>query len=152
MRFRDFSTEIVLIAVIMIGVGCLNVSINNRWKIPNTDLSVAVERTPPSKVGSPFKRQLIFEENYITKSKFFLTDEQGGYSRLNVYKISDKIYLLRDNWATYEINTEKKTLQKDTVNGAGEYVGAFDENESGNWRYIPVSERKEIPLGEIRQK
>lgn len=152
MRLKDFSTEILLIMIIMVSVACLNVSINNRWKIPNGDLSIKIERTPPSKAGLPFKREMTLDENYQTKTKIKMTDEQGDYSRVNIYKASDKIYFLKDNWQSYELNTEAKTLQKTNQQANGEYVGAFDLNENGGWRYIPADERKEVPLGEIRNK
>lgn len=152
MKLKDFSTEIMLIALIMGSVACLNVSVNNRWKIPNSDLSVAIERMPPTKVGFPYNRELTFDENYQTKSKIKMNDDAGDYSRANIYKISDKIYLIRDFWTTYEINTEAKSLRKIDTQTGGAYVGAFDENASGGWRYIPAEERAEIALGEIRNK
>lgn len=155
MKLENLLSKIVLITLVMVGVACLGVSINNRWKIPNSSLSVSLERVKSPDFKDAYRRTLILEDDYKTKNKIEMMREKGDYSRTNIYRTSDKTYLLKDFWNDYEVNTETKVLNKlDAANRAsgGEYVGAFDENANGGWRYISMTERNEIPLGEIKSK
>lgn len=155
MKSENLLLKIILITLVMIGAACLGVSINNRWKIPNSSLSVLLERVKSPDFKDAYRRTLILEDDYKTKNKIVMMLEKGDYSRTNIYRTSDKTFLLKDFWNDYEVNTETKILKKidatNRVNG-GEYVGAFDENESGGWRYIPAAERGEIALGELKLK
>jgi hypothetical protein len=155
MKAENILIKILLITAVMVGVACLSVSVNNRWKIPNSDLSVLIERSKSQSAKNTYNRTLILEENYSTKNKIPMALENGEYSRANVYRTSDKTYLVKDFWSDYEINTETKILKKlDSVTktDGGEFVGAFDVNENGGWRFIPLAEKNEIPLGEKKLK
>ena len=86
---------------------------------------------------------MILRENYSDKSIFKLALTGDDYSRLNVYQVSERSFLIRDAFETYELNAETKSLRKispPTNPGSGKFIGAFDDNENGNWRFIPASE------------
>lgn len=137
--------------------GCLSFSfsgsINNVWKVPNTNLSITVEKA--SAARNEFTRTVILQDNYINKNKIALAKGMNAYSRVNIYQIGENEYVLRDVFEAYLLNTQAKTLTKANSSILSltfedtrypKFIGAFDDNESGNWRYIPASERKEIPL------
>ncbi len=136
--------------------GCLSFSfsgsINNVWKVPNTNLSITVEKA--SAARNEFTRTVILQDNYINKNKIALAKGMNAYSRVNIYQIGENEYILKDVFETYSLNTQTKALTKTDPNilsmtfrdNYPRFIGAFDDNESGNWRYIPASERKEIPL------
>ena len=136
--------------------GCLSFSfsgsINNVWKVPNTNLSITVEKA--SAARNEFTRTVILQDNYINKNKIALAKGMNAYSRVNIYQIGENEYILKDVFETYSLNTQTKALTKTDPNilsmtfkdNYPRFIGAFDDNENGNWRYIPASERKEIPL------
>jgi hypothetical protein len=89
-------------------------------------------------------------ENQMDKTAFKLAATDEAYSRVNVYQISDRLFHIQDAFQIYELNAETKSMKLtvtpiDSANR--KFVGAFDDNESGNWRFIPASERGEIQVG-----
>jgi hypothetical protein len=128
--------------------GCLNISVNNVWKVPGTELSVAVERVEAGRGNAG--RTMTLRENYQDKQMIRLAHGSGDYVRINVYQMDGGKYILRDAYDTLELDTTAKTLTKygQVVDPAhGKFVGAFDMNDNGSWRFIPVEERAEIRLG-----
>jgi hypothetical protein len=150
---------VTLILPILFVVGC-SVSINNSWKVPDTDLEIAVSKQKPSSLKDEVERQMLLRDNHLDKASIKLAKGMNAYSRINIYQIGENEYILKDVFETYILNTQAKSLTK-TSSGIltatfedGNYpkfIGAFDDNESGNWRYIPASERKEIPLTKINE-
>ena len=133
-------------------IGCIgfSVSYNNVWKISGTDLSVEVIKRKPPVMKKTIERKMTLRENYSDKFTFALAPTDNTYSRINVYQISDHSFLIRDAFETYELNTQSKTLQKITAptdSTNAKFIGAFDDNQNGNWRFIPAAERGEIALG-----
>lgn len=132
-----------------------SVSVNNVWKVPNTNLEIAVNRQKPSSLKDEVERQILLRDNHLDKASIKLAKGMNAYCRINVYQIGENEYILKDVFETYSLNTQTKTLTKTspgiltaTFESANypKFIGAFDENESGNWRYIPASERDSIPL------
>lgn len=154
MKITNLAT---LILPILFIVAC-SVSINNSWKVPNTHLEIAVSKQKPSSLKDEVERQMLLRDNYLDKASIKLATGMNAYSRINIYQIREDEYVLKDVFETYILNTQAKTLSK-TSSGIltatfedtnyPKFIGAFDNNESGNWRYIPASERKEIPLTKI---
>lgn len=163
-RNKNFIGFSLLILPIFLFSGCLSFSfsssINNVWKVSNTDLQVAVEKEKVSATSKEVTRTMILRENYADKNKIALAKGMNNYSRINIYQIREDEYILQDAYETYLLNTQTKTLTKTSPGILSQtfedtrfpkFTGAFDDNESGNWRYIPASERKEIPLTAINQ-
>lgn len=136
---------------IFVQIGCIGFSFshNNYWKISGTNLSIAVEKKKPSVLKNTVERWMILREDYSDKSKLRLAPTDDAYSRINVYQISDRTFHIRDAFETYELNTETKLLRKISPpdSAYGKFIGAFDDNENGRWRFIPASERGEIAVG-----
>ena len=133
-------------------IGCIGFSFsrNNVWKVPDTKLSVAVEKQKPSVLQKTVERKMVLREDYSDKSTFRLAPTDNAYSRVNVYQVSDHSYLVRDAFESYELNTQTKSLRKistPTNSDNGKFVGSFDDNDNGSWRFIPASEREEIAIG-----
>lgn len=145
-----------LILSILFFTSCLNVSINNVWKVPDTKLTIAVEKRKPEMMRAEVERTMILRDNYLDKAKISLSKGLEKFARLNIYQISGNQYVLRDAFEVYQLDTQAKTLTKTspailtaTFEDATypKFIGAFDTNENGGWRYIPASERAEIQLG-----
>ena len=147
---------LLLISIVLGTAGCLNISINNVWKVPNTDLQITVEKQKPNSSRDEILRRIILRENHLDKTSIPLAKGSEMYSRVNVYQISENQYILKDAFNAYSLDTQAKTLAKTsqsaltaTYNDAKypKFIGAFDNNQNGGWRYIPASERTEIPVG-----
>lgn len=161
-RDENFIKFSLLLLPIFLISGCFSFSfkssVNNVWKVSDTDLSIAVEKEKASGAAKEFTRTMILRENYADKNKIALAKGLGDYSRINVYQIGENQYILKDVFENYSLDTQAKTLTK-TAPGVlsltfedtkyPKFIGAFDNNENGSWRYIPVSERAEIPLTTI---
>ena len=150
---------VTLILPILFVVAC-SVSINNVWKVPNTDLEIAVSKQKTNSGKDEVERQMLLRDNHLDKTSIKLATGMNAYSRINIYQIREDEYVLKDVFETYIFNTQAKTLTK-TSSGIltltfedtnyPKFIGAFDDNESGNWRYISASERKEISLTKISE-
>lgn len=128
----------------------LNTAFNNVWKVPGTNLEVAVykEKTTQTKENT-VERKIVLRENHSDRTTFKLQRTGDNFSRVNVYQTTENTFLIRDSFETYELDASAKVLRKITPTDAGvqKYVGAFDYNANGDWRYVPAEERAEIPLG-----
>lgn len=147
----------LLILPMILFSGCFSFSfkgsINNVWNVPETNLSVAVEKDKPDVASKEVTRKIILRENHLDKTKIDLKKGLEIYSRINVYQIDKNEYIFKDVFETYVLNTQTKTLTKSSTDILSmtfedmqypKFIGAFDDNENGNWRYIPASERAEI--------
>ncbi len=153
--------KLLLISILIGTVGCLSVSINNVWKVPKTDLQIAVEKEKSSNSRDEVLRKMVLRESHLDKTSIPLAKGSEMYSRVNVYQISENQYILRDAFDAYSLDTEAKTLAKTSPSiltatfedtKYPKFIGAFDNNKNGAWRYIPASERAEIPLGTNKQE
>jgi len=72
--------------------------------------------------------------------------DSGGYSRVNLYRISDSAFLIRDCFESFVVDTARQTIERDdTRRKEGAFVGSFDVDSSGAWRFISARERAELP-------
>ncbi len=149
MRAKTF---FLIITTIILQTGCLsfNSAFNNVWKVPDTDLEIGIykEKTTRTKENT-VERKIVLRENHSDRTTFKMQRTGDAFSRVNVYQTTENTFFVRDSFETYELNTQTKILRNITPTDAGvqKYIGAFDDNENGNWRYIPRAERAEIRLG-----
>ena len=72
--------------------------------------------------------------------------DTGGYSRTNIFKVSESIYLLQDMNDLYELNVVQRRLRKveygELIPREKVFVGVFDVDDSKVWRFIPAKERE----------
>lgn len=153
--------KLLCLALPVLFVIACNISINNAWKVPNTDLEISVNKQKPSSFKDEVEREIILRDNHLDKTKFKLAKGMNAYSRINIYQIGKNEYILRDVFEIYILDTQAKTLTKTSFSILSatfentdypKYIGAFDDNENGGWRYIPASERAEVSLTDIKEK
>ena len=113
--------------------------------IPGTRLSIRVERTPVH--GSQplwFQRTAVLFSADAAVSTLSLTNDGGGPpARLEVFKVSDSLTLLRDAGGLYAADADRRTFIRSDAGappGTAAYVGAFDFDELKAWRFILASE------------
>ena len=98
-----------------------------------------------------YDRSLILNVESRPVAQVQISSDTGGMSRANVYfKSADSILIVQDRMARYEVNVAGQSIRevssecgnpKDSV-----FVGAFDVDESNEWRFIRAAERKQKPI------
>ncbi len=72
--------------------------------------------------------------------------DTGGHSQANLYRIDDQRVLLRDADSSYTIEVATGTASKDEKRRAAAiFLGSFDVDATGTWRFILARERAELP-------
>lgn len=161
-RSENFIKIVFLILPVLLFSGCLGASFQNTgnivWRVPNTDLTVMVQKW--SAGGNEVRRTMSLSENYASKSRIELAKGLNDYSRINIYQIYEDQYVIKDVYEIYLLNTQTKTITKSSPGILSatfedttfpKFIGAFDDNENGKWRYIPASERDLKPLTQISE-
>ena len=71
-----------------------------------------------------------------------------GFGPVNLYRIEGPALLLLGNIErmVVDLKTGSSGSTDLTAKPRGEFVGSFDEDESGTWRFIKASERAELPI------
>ena len=79
-------------------------------------------------------------------SRVALSDDTGGYLRINLYQTTPTALLLRDYFDSYTVHLATGSMTKDAERApGGTFLGSFDDDPSGTFRFIPASERSEMP-------
>jgi hypothetical protein len=117
------------------------------FRPPGSDFAVTIERRPLSRVFAEYRRALILQGTDRGElARLAMFDDAGGYSRTNVYRDGGSAYVLRDAEASYTVHIRPPSVRRDsTRRGAGAYIGAFDVDSAGRWRFIPATEQPERP-------
>jgi hypothetical protein len=137
---------LVVIAIGLVLTSCSRSIERAVLKLPASARSVAIERQPMHAHLAEYHRTLILERDGRPVARAGMFDDTGGYSRSNLYRISDTILLVRDAEASYTIDVAKETIVKDEERRfGGNFIGSFDVDASDRWRFISPDERKELP-------
>src|SRR5262245_38428268 len=115
------------------------------FELPKSDRSVVIERQPVHRFFAEYSRNAILRigSRVVAETPLFL--DTGGYSRVNVYRIDESTFLLRDAEASYSVGNKSTTISRDQERRKlGTFVGSFDLDSSGKWRFIPAQERAEL--------
>jgi hypothetical protein len=77
-----------------------------------------------------------------------MIDDALGFGPVNVYRIEGPALLLFGNIERLMIDLETAATKSVDLatKRSGEFVGCFDEDATGTWRFIKASERAELPV------
>ena len=118
------------------------------FKLPNTDILVILTSKRRAVNTPAFERS--FYVNDAKQSLFWtkLSPDYGGKSRTQLYKNAHGYVLVDSNRDHFLISLNDKRVIKRPVNSVdattGEYLGAFDFDAKGKWRFIHKSEQVEV--------
>jgi hypothetical protein len=108
--------------------------------------AIVVEREPLPGPLAEYQRAVTLERNGRAVARAALFMDTGGYSRANLYAMPSGAYRLRDADEAYTLDVARATITLDSTRALkGAFVGSFDEDSTGVWRFIPSSERGELP-------
>ena len=116
---------------------------------------VSVSLTPDGEYGhGRFRRQL---EVWADGRRLHAEEMAARWARavrMNLYAADGKIVLRECEYSvlTYVVDLDKATVEvgeHGTPTGPGlRFLGSFDEDTGSRWRFLPASERGELPLPE----
>lgn len=120
------------------------------FRVPRSSMALTVERKAAHPFLAEYDRYLILLIDGIERQRIELSTDTGGYSRVNVFRINDNIYLLKDIYNIYELDLRQQALRKSPNHDlVGAFVGAFDDDGEKVWRFIPASDRAQVPTDEL---
>ena len=96
-----------------------------------------------------YERVLVLERDGREVARHPMFPDTGGYSRTNAYDLGRSRTLLLSAFDAYVLDYDRGEIQTVERNGAkadGTYVGAFDTDDGGHWRFIAASERPEASV------
>ena len=118
------------------------------YKVPTTGFTVVLERRAIHLFLAEYERTLRIysgSREIVTRR---LSDDSGGYSKVNVYGTPAKELVFRDLWETYVLDSSGTMLRRSALDEQVEpkkFLGAFDRDEKG-WRFVPAIERSETRM------
>jgi|SRR6266850_437675 len=115
--------------------------------VPDSKATVVVARESAHALLAEYERRALVEVDGISSDHQQLFSDTGGYSRTNLYKLDARNALLRDADASYTIDLATGRITKDALRQTanGRFLGSFDTDDTHTWRFIPASERRELP-------
>lgn len=121
---------------------------------PTSDLQIAVSMSQMHPYLAEYERELRVRRGG-NESKLPLFGDSGGYALVNVYRNEASGFILRtmgnDEYAIDEASGEIRERRyqyrcHDEGPKGAHFVGAFDFDESHEWKFIPAHERQERPI------
>jgi len=115
--------------------------------VPDSKATVFVARDSVHAFLAEYERRALVELDGISSGHQQLFPDTGGDSRTNLYQLDARKVLLRDADASYTIDLSSGRITKDAIRqkANGRFLGSFDTDDSHTWRFIPASERRELP-------
>ena len=119
--------------------------------IAGTNASLVLERECIHDYLAEYDRYLVLVIGQNPVARVQVTTDTGGMSSANVFlRESDSMLIVQDRMGRYEIDVKQKAIREvsnDCTNPQGSvFIGAFDNSESDGWRFIPATERKQMPM------
>lgn len=125
-------------------------SVAATFSVPRSSMALTIERKAAHPFLAEYDRALILLDDGIERQRIDLSTDTGGYSRTNVFRKNDNIYLLKDFYGIYEFDLRSQALRKSADrDSVGAFVGAFDADGEKVWRFIPASDRAQLPTDEL---
>ena len=108
--------------------------------LPGTTFKILVERRPADS-SAGYRRTATLVAGDSAVAALELPADDGARTRVEVFKVSDTVYLLRDAYGSYVADLERRTLSRrdDAGYSALILVGAFDTNGSKSWDFVPAA-------------
>jgi hypothetical protein len=115
--------------------------------VPGSKSEIALERRAIHLFLAEYERTLILRDNGQEVLRLAAAEDSGGYSRMNVYRVSDSVFYLRGEMSfdRYLLDTSRPSVTRESLGetpSAAQFIGAFDRDCKG-WRFIPKYERAE---------
>jgi len=118
------------------------------YQIPGTYEEIVLERRAAHLFLAEYDRELVFRignREFVRKTA---AGDSGGYCKMKVYRISPAHYFLCGelSFDAYILDAPGRSIRnvgdEERFFGAT-YIGVFDKDENGPWRFIAANQRPE---------
>ena len=141
MHLRSFGAS----ALLVVFAGCA-VYQGAVFEIDGPRRILVVERRPAHTFLAEYHRALVLLVDGPERARAPMAMDSGGYSRANLYRLQDGRLLVTDYDASYSVDTAAWSLNRAATRRVeGEFLGSFDEDDSGDWLFIRAEWRRELP-------
>jgi hypothetical protein len=115
------------------------------FRLPASETVLIVQRQAMHAFLAEYHRDALLYTRDTLRLRVALFDDTGGHSRANLYRLDDTRFVLRDAEASYTIDVNPPSFTRDPLRRrAGAFMGSFDVDASGTWRFISGEERPEL--------
>jgi hypothetical protein len=113
------------------------------YEFPGTSARLILERTPTHLFLAEYERTLILCNGAKETSRRNAAEDTGGYSRMEVYRISESEYFLKGDldFDRYSLDIQNNSFRDailEKIPRNAKLVGAFDRYDRGGWRFLPA--------------
>lgn len=116
-------------------------------KIANSDSQLVIELEPMHPYLAEYRRVLVLRTDGKPDQRIEMFPDTGGYSRAQLYRLSNIRYVVRGYFDDITIDLSKRSFDSDqNSQNDGTYLGAFDRNADGDWRFMDASQSVEQAL------
>jgi len=130
----------------MIGSCSPKIDKQNAVDLPG-GLGLSIERTPLRGGLPEHKRVAVLFSRQKKLASWDMFPDTGGTLRINVYQLDKGLILLRDRVSGYEIDPSSRSMAEAGGRIAkGKYLGCFDQDPKGTWRFLSAKQRPEIKI------
>jgi hypothetical protein len=113
------------------------------------EVTISILRTPSHPTLAEYKRIACLARSGKRLTCWDLFPDTGGTHRTNVYREASGQIFLQDRISSYAIDlTLKKLIEVEAAKVSGTYLGCFNQDGGGVWRFLPVKDSPEVKIVE----
>ncbi len=144
--FTSFAVVVLIVAFVAIGF-CFPSTYEATTRIPNSDSQLVLQLEPMHPYLAEYRRGLVLRTKGKPDQHIEMFPDSGGYSRTQLYKLPDGLYVVRGYFdaVTIDVSNRRFTTEQDEQS-IGTYLGAFDTIGNSGWRFIDANESAEQSL------
>jgi hypothetical protein len=132
-------------------LACRGAEYSAQYEVPGSPIAIGVRLRQINAPLAEFDRFLFLASENGPRQEVEMFPDTGGYSLLNLYSVGGTLYRVYGvGNAGFDVDTPNRRIAKlGDVQPPGSivpqrvYVGAFDFDHSGRWRFIGAGEREE---------
>ena len=116
--------------------------------LPDSSSQLVVQLEPMHPFLAEYRRSLVLRTSGKPDQRVEMFPDTGGYSRTQLYRLPDGIFVVRGFFDSVRIDASKHSLslQPEIHHGVGTYLGAFDDKGDGGWKFIGRNQSPEQSL------
>ena len=115
--------------------------------LPESNSVVAVQLEPMHPWLAEYRRTLVLRTSGAPEQKVNMFADSGGYSRTQIYRVADKVFLVRGYFDAYLIDLATQTIApvQGPNHSSPRYLGAFVDY-GHKWEFLDAQRSPEQPL------
>jgi hypothetical protein len=118
------------------------------YRDPTSGVQIVLRLVPSHPYLAEYDRTVLLRSNSGRKVQVDLFPDTGGYSRTQLYRVSNTRYWLKGSFdsAMIDVSTQSIEVRETLADPSGTYLGAFARDTKEGWRFLPASVSPEASL------